>query len=252
MYNKPIKFDGTIIITDPCYIVKVPNYTSIPCWWDYISIHRTEIINGVEHHHLPSPTDYPDCRKKTIKDLEKIKEKDLDYYDSKVRELKKKESQGKPIMFSEKLEKEWELYYKAEREFKENNRDDWEYCDYGERMDLLGFTNYLTDSTIYGDWSCTVFKKNPQRDRKIGRFCADSGMVGVFLLDEVLKYNPEFNYHETKPWTCTVIKDFHGEVMLKLTSKKENRVYSELNMEDDSVTVVGRGNINFVGMQTGL
>lgn len=30
---------------------------------------------------------------------------------------------------------------------------------------------------------------------KIGYFCADAGMVAVFLLDEVLKYNPDFDYH---------------------------------------------------------
>lgn len=38
-------------------------------------------------------------------------------------------------------------------------------------------------------FSATVDLKN------IGGFCADAGMVAVFLLDEVLKYNPNFDYH---------------------------------------------------------
>lgn len=72
----------------------------------------------------------------------------------------------------------------------------------------------------------------------IGEFCADAGMVAVFLLDEVLKYNPDFNYHTERPWTTTLIRDFHGTV--------------ELHCENDEVTVIGKGNVNFVGVQTGL
>ena len=29
----------------------------------------------------------------------------------------------------------------------------------------------------------------------LGSFCADAGMATVFLLDEVLKHNPDFDYH---------------------------------------------------------
>lgn len=65
--------------------------------------------------------------------------------------------------------------------------EDWVKCEYGERLDKLGFTNYISESTIYGDWSCTTFAM-PIEDLKdvidnpdsiegkeysaIGNFCA--------------------------------------------------------------------------------
>ena len=113
---------------------------------------------------------------------------------------------------------------------------DWEKCRYGDRMDILGIKNYMCRGTIYGDWSCTTF--NSDTNEPIGEFCADAGMVGVFLLDEVLTYNPDYNDYEKIPWTTTLIKDFDGEV--------------EFVVENNEVLVVGKGNINFIGRQTGL
>jgi len=72
----------------------------------------------------------------------------------------------------------------------------------------------------------------------IGLFCADAGLVSVFLLDEVLKYNPRFDYHLKKSWTTTLVEDFDGEV--------------EITHRKDGVSVVGKGNINFYTTQTGL
>ena len=104
-------------------------------------------------------------------------------------------------------------------------------------MNKLGITNYICRDTIYGDWSCTTF--NTDTNEAIGEFCADAGMVGVFLLDEVLKYNPDFNYHIERPWTTTLIKNFDGDVNFEIN-------------EYDEVEVIGRGNINFIGIQTSL
>lgn len=119
--------------------------------------------------------------------------------------------------------------------------DDWEACDYGDNMQVLGIKNYICCGTIYGDWSCTTF--NSDTNEAIGEFCADAGMVAVFLLDEVLKYNPDFDYHIARPWTTTLIKNFDGEVDFKI-------IHNEY--EEPEVQVVGKGNINFVGKQTGL
>lgn len=116
------------------------------------------------------------------------------------------------------------------------NGDDWEKSRYGERMDILGVKNYISGGTGCGDCFCTTF--NSDTNEPIGEFCADAGMVGVFLLEEVTKYNPDFDYHVTKPWTTTLIKDFDGEV--------------EFKVEKGKLLVVGRGNINFIGRQTGL
>jgi hypothetical protein len=118
----------------------------------------------------------------------------------------------------------------------DENDDDWELCDYGRDLDQLGLSTYICRDTIYGDWSCTVF--NTDTDREIGKFCADAGMVAVFLLDEVLQYNPKFNYHIDKPWTTTLIKNFEGDVSIDVVGEE--------------VFVVGKGNINFKSTQTGL
>ena len=68
--------------------------------------------------------------------------------------------------------------------------DDWATCAYGEDMEALGITHYMTRDTLYGDWSCTTFDTDTKE--AIGEFCADAGLVSVFLLDEVLKYNPYY------------------------------------------------------------
>ncbi len=131
---------------------------------------------------------------------------------------------------------------------------DWEDCDYGRNMEVLGIRNYICRDTLYGDWSCTTF--NSDTKEPIGSFCADAGLVAVFLLDEVLKYNPNFDYHIERPWTTTWIKDFDGEVNFKIVHT--DGVYEEDTQwhhkgekwEDDVVKVVGTGNVNFITSQT--
>lgn len=112
-----------------------------------------------------------------------------------------------------------------------NNGDDWEKCDYGEFMEALGFTKYLSSSTIWGDWTCAVY--NTDTGEKIGEFCADAGMVAVFPLKDILKYNPNFDYHIKKPWTTTLIKNFCGEIDIVM------------NESNEEIEVIGKGNINF-------
>lgn len=113
----------------------------------------------------------------------------------------------------------------------------------------MGFNNYMVGNTIYGDWSCTTY--NSDTKEPIGSFCADGGLVGVFLLDEVLKYNPEFDNHIKCPWTTTLIKNFEGTVQF---------IVSQGEKEDDfNVSVIGHGTnkktgkpLNFFTAQTGL
>lgn len=134
--------------------------------------------------------------------------------------------------------------------------NDWEKCGYGSDMKALGIHNYICRDTIYGDWSCTTFDSDTKEP--IGDFCADAGMVAVFLLDEVLKYNPDFDYHINRPWTTTLITDFDGDVHFEVVHKEG--YYEEDTewwnkgdkWEDNQVQVIGKGNINFVGKQTGF
>ena len=39
----------------------------------------------------------------------------------------------------------------------EDTHDDWTKCEYGRNMEALGIHNYIAESTIYGDWSCTTY-----------------------------------------------------------------------------------------------
>ena len=237
MYNQPVRFDGDIIITDPCYIMREdgkPDYSTSPSWWDFVSKTTSEIItdaNGrtFKRYNMPKPQDYPDCREKNRGDYgddeDSVLQAALDLCLSK-----------KTPVFSPTLQAELDAYHEAEEKWREENISDWEKCEYGEEMEVLGIKTYLADRTIYGDWSCTTF--NSDTKEKIGKFCADAGMVAVFLLDEVLRYNPNYNDHIEKPWTTTLIRDFHGTV--------------ELRRKGENVTVVGKGNVNFVGKQTGF
>lgn len=138
--------------------------------------------------------------------------------------------------------------------------DDWNTCNYGYDMEQLGINHYMTRDTLYGDWGCTTY--NLDTKEKIGEFCADAGLVSVFLLDEVLKYNPEYDWYITKPYTVTVIKDFKGTV--EFIVKYQDGYYEDYHKngehwEEYYLEVIGHGvnkvtgePINFVGKQTGL
>lgn len=201
-------FKGTIAITDPCYIIK------------------------------KNPVECPN-------------EKDF----------------GLPASINSKPFKDYstleELAYKAalDKYFTESRKyDDWDKCYYGENMEALGIHNYITESTIYGDWGCTTYKikENPYevvdnlveasekgddygvKYSKLGDFCADSGKVSVFLLNEVRKYNLGIDeWIASHDWCVTTIPDFDGEVNYYIDKQ-------------GNAHIVGIGNINFFTTQTSL
>ena len=166
--------------------------------------------------------------------------------------------------------------------------DDWNACNYGENMEALGINNYITESTLYGNWSCTTYaSENPQEtvdklaeiskyfsdkyekyggykdiseeqyellckdcDSKqdaldlkvenIGHFYADAGLVSVFLLDEVLAYNPDFlQWAEEHSWCVTMIKDFDEDIEYYVDAAGDAHI-------------IGTGLTNFFTSQTGL
>lgn len=206
-------FKGTIVITDPCYIIKE---NPIKC---------------------PNAKDF-----------------------------------GLPASINSKPFKDYstpeELAYKAALDyyFSESRKyDDWNKCNYGENMEVLGIHNYISESTIYGDWSCTTYQteeepkellesilrvlKDDKReeldtfdeDNYIGGFCADAGLVGVFLLDEILAYNPGWkSWIEEHSWCATIIDDFEGEVEYYI------------DKVDREAHIVGTGSINFYTTQTSI
>ena len=166
-----------------------------------------------------------------------------------------------------------------------NSYEYWEKSGYGEDLSVFGCSQWISESTIYGDWSCTTYKGDKEklseffkkaneiqeplwgdfnsdeelaevRDAvyeklnkleesygglaELGEFCADAGMVCVVYLDEVLKINPTFKqWAEEHTWCVTVIEDFDGDVRYIVD-------------DNDEAHIVGEGNINFYTTQTGL
>ena len=130
--------------------------------------------------------------------------------------------------------------------------NDWHKCAYGDNMEALGIRNYITNSTIYGDWSCHTFEKKTHR--VLGRFCADAGLVSVFDLKEILNYNPNYNDPFEKPWTATLIKNFRGRIWIEKHWNDE-----DINGWHTYIKVVGSGvdkitgeKIEFFTSQTGI
>jgi hypothetical protein len=108
----------------------------------------------------------------------------------------------------------------------------------GEGLENFGFTNYIWEGTIYGDWGCTTLNK--ENNSVLGYFCADAGLVGVFLLKEVLSFNPKVEELSSSR-LATIIKDFHGTVEYKIEKDQKGTSFCYLE---------GNGNVNFITDQT--
>ena len=109
--------------------------------------------------------------------------------------------------------------------------------------------DYIVGGTYIGDWKCRVCEMNrdnqPDENKVLGQFSADSSMVAVMFLEQVRKYNPEIDkWIEEHPGYATVIKDFTGYVrFLDL-----DEVYSESGHTERHI--LGKGTTNFVSMCT--
>ena len=127
--------------------------------------------------------------------------------------------------------------------------DPWVACGYGYKFNVFGVEKFVTSTTLYGDWSCTVFdQKNTKKT--YGEFCADAGLVTIIPLYEVLKFNPTWlDWHKDHEWCSSLIPDFNGKVRIvngyKEYPNNEEERYEECWIE-------GYGNINFISGQTGF
>ncbi len=146
---------------------------------------------------------------------------------------------------------DYDKFSKAKEKWEKENESDWEKCGYGQNMKILGL-EAITSDTLYGDWSCSVYDIT-KKPKKIGEFCADAGMVGVFKREEVLKYNPSFE-KDLAAWCYCTIKNFCGDVQIKITEE----TYKD-NKKDYVCKVYGKGidkttgkELVFESRQTGL
>lgn len=111
--------------------------------------------------------------------------------------------------------------------------EDWNLCQFGERMDKLGFTDYLyiefpEESPVVVD----------EYNNRLGSFCTDSCAIVVVYLDELEKYNPDYENGFYNEENRTIIKSFNGYVGYRTEPVIDDD-------EDEDTVIFGEGNINF-------
>lgn len=258
-YNRLVRFVGDIILTDPCYIIREDhkrNFNTYPNIEEYYSKYK---IIGNGHKGYPTPDMYEDV---TWIDMERpLRPYELpithrthereheaaEAFDKWIRGERTQNPRIRRVAFSLTYEAENQAYNEAVKKWEDEQVDDWENCCCGEAMEKLGLETFIVCSTIYGDWSCTTY--NTLTKEKLGEFCADSGQVGIFLMDEVLKYNPDLNL----PSHCaTIIKNFDGHV--RVNKKNLGKFVLDGEEYDDIVAEVEgiSKTLNFKSAQTGF
>lgn len=105
------------------------------------------------------------------------------------------------------------------------SEEDWQLSLYGEKMEKIGIKEYIT---IEFDEDINVVDDS---GNILGSFCTDSSLITVMYLDDLLRYNLDFDQHIKYPENWAIIKDFNGEISYK--------------SKNYTVTIYGNGNINF-------
>lgn len=231
--SEPKCFSGDIIITDPCYIVK-------EC--DDLEQDYTDIKNKYLHYDFPMQYDdfkVLDDDYSSIKTFDDV----MEYWENMDRI--NREHFVICNGYSEKYEKGMEAY-KFAIEQKKKQFSDMSKCEYGKNMELLGFKNYMVRDTLYGNWFCTTY--NSDTKEIIGNFCSNKELVGVFLLDEVLKYDPYFVNHIEDNESITLIKDFEGMIQF-VVNKNDNWNLHVIGTGKNKIT---GEQLNFITNQTRL
>ena len=100
---------------------------------------------------------------------------------------------------------------------------DWDKCSCGQMMFRFGFTPDKTkvSTTGWGDGVWEIFNENTKEI--YGQFAADSGQTGIFSLDQVLRYNPDFLDKKYLVHLATVLWDFTGEIDMALENLEETQ-----------------------------
>lgn len=162
----------------------------------------------------------------------------------------------------------------------DSSDDKWDKSEYGKDLSIYGCKTYISESTLYGDWTCATFKgskedvtdlidewndfyfellarydssndkevlKKEYKDKEkelllnhsYGKFCADSGMVCVILAEELNNKDSFLEWTKGHSWCATIIPDFDGNVEYVID-------------DNDNAHIVGTGNKPFYTSQTGI
>ena len=136
------------------------------------------------------------------------------------------------------------------------DRDEWEYCNYGDSLEKLGITKFVTNRTLYGDWSCTMY--NFDTKKAVGEFCVDAGLVSIMDFDQALAYNNEgVKELIEKSWCATVIRNFKGTGQVKVKEIKYMHEGKEHTDYEAYVELIGVNkntgkDVHYISAQTGL
>lgn len=112
--------------------------------------------------------------------------------------------------------------------FVAKSAEDWKACAYGDHMETLGLRNFLVAYVTEGEEDLGAYGPGGEL---LGTFVSDSGLAGVFLLEELLAYDPEFDEHIECPENALWLQDFDGTV--EVTGDGEDQHFQ------------GSGNVDF-------
>ncbi|MCR5127891.1 MAG: hypothetical protein K6B69_07290 [Lachnospiraceae bacterium] len=115
------------------------------------------------------------------------------------------------------------------------SEEDWQKCDYGKRMDLLGFSDFLLIE--FPDDIQVVIDSDTKE--VLGGLCQDSCQLVVIYKDELKKYRNDYEKAFWTPENRAIIDDFIGKVGYRV---EEVAVDDEIY--EDTI-VYGDGNRNF-------
>ncbi len=134
------------------------------------------------------------------------------------------------------------------------DNDDWSKTNCGFDLEKIGITNYVTQTTLYGDWGCTMYDMTTET--KVGEFCADAGLVSIIDLKQALDYNKEgVEKLINKGFCATVIKNFKGTGQVKVkevTCEDEGKIKTdyEAYVELIGVSKTTGKDVRFLSVQT--
>lgn len=109
------------------------------------------------------------------------------------------------------------------------------YLDFYQKYNFSGLSEEVKSNLLS---TYKADKRAHLESNCYGEFCADSGRVGVYLMEDIVKCYPEKKeWIKQHPWCATVIEDFDGEVEYVV---------------DDGAHIVGKGNKPFWTSQSGF
>ncbi len=105
----------------------------------------------------------------------------------------------------------------------------WEVSDRGTKLEMFGFKDFICEDTSNGESFYEVYIN--QKRKPEGYFTSKTGIIGVFLLDEIMKFNPYFmDYYNYHMEDFAVINNFDGNV----------RVFREVYWENENLEIEKR------------